>query len=51
VRHGGVALDTHGEILSVADSVWLVAELHIAGLLGIPIDSVERFKAMTGSRG
>ena len=40
-----------GEILYVDDPVGLEAKFHIAELLGIPINSVERFKAMTGSRG
>ncbi len=40
-----------GEILYVDDPVGLEAKFHIADLLEIPISSVERFKAMTGSRG
>ena len=40
-----------GEILYIDDPVGLEAKFHIAELLGIPINSVERFKAMTGSRG
>ncbi len=40
-----------GEILYIDDPVGLEAKFHIAELLGIPINSVERFKAMTGGRG
>ena len=40
-----------GEILFVDDPVGLSAKFHVAELLDIPINSVERFKAMTASRG
>ncbi len=40
-----------GEILYVNDPVGLEAKFHIAELLDIPINSVERFKAMTRGRG
>ena len=40
-----------GEILYVDDPIGLEAKFHIAELLGIPINSVERFKALTGARG
>jgi dimethylamine--corrinoid protein Co-methyltransferase len=40
-----------GEILYVDDPVGIEAKFHISELLGIPINSVERFKALTGSRG
>jgi hypothetical protein len=40
-----------GEILYVDDPVGLEAKFHISELLGIPINSVERFKAMTRRRG
>jgi dimethylamine--corrinoid protein Co-methyltransferase len=40
-----------GEILYVDDPGGLEAKFHIAELLDIPINSVERFKAITGSRG
>ena len=39
-----------GEILYVDDPVRIEAKFHISELLGIPINSVERFKAMTSSR-
>jgi len=39
-----------GEILYVDDPVGIEAKFHIAELLGIPVNSVERFKAMTGAR-
>jgi len=51
-RERGLGASTEaGEILYVDDPVGLEAKFHIAELLGIPINSVERFKAMTGSRG
>jgi dimethylamine--corrinoid protein Co-methyltransferase len=40
-----------GEILYVDDPVGIEAKFHISELLDIPINSVERFKAMTRSRG
>jgi dimethylamine--corrinoid protein Co-methyltransferase len=40
-----------GEVLYVDDPVGLEAKFHIAELLDIPINSVERFKTMTGRRG
>ena len=40
-----------GEILFVDDPVGLEAKFHVAELLDIPINSVERFKALTSSRG
>ena len=40
-----------GEILYVDDPVGIEAKFHISELLGIPINSVERFKAMTRGRG
>ena len=51
-RERGLGASTEaGEILYVDDPVGLEAKFHIAELLGIPINSVERFKATTGSRG
>ena len=51
-RERGLGASTEaGEILYIDDPVGLEAKFHIAELLGIPINSVERFKAMTGSRG
>jgi len=40
-----------GEILFVDDPVGLEAKFHIAELLDIPVNSVERFTAMTTGRG
>ena len=51
-RERGLGASTEaGEILYVDDPRGLEAKFHIAELLGVPINSVERFKAMTGSRG
>ena len=40
-----------GEVMYVDDPVGLEAKFHIAEVLDIPVNSVERFKAMTGTRG
>jgi dimethylamine---corrinoid protein Co-methyltransferase len=40
-----------GEILFVDDPAGLEAKFHVAELLDIPINSVERFKVLTSSRG
>ena len=40
-----------GEILFVDDPVGIEAKFHVAELLDIPVNSVERFKALTASRG
>ena len=40
-----------GEILYVDDPLGIEAKFHIAELLDIPVNSVERFKGMTGGRG
>jgi len=40
-----------GEILYVDDPFGIEAKFHIAELLDIPVNSVERFKGMTGARG
>ena len=37
-----------GEILYVDDPVGLEAKFHIAELLGVPINSVERFRELSG---
>jgi len=50
-EHGLGASTEAGEILYVDDPVGLEAKFHIAELLGVPINSVERFKAMTRGRG
>jgi len=40
-----------GEVIYVDDPVGLEAKFHIAELLDIPINSVERFTALTAGRG
>ena len=40
-----------GEVIYVDDPVGLEAKFHIAELLDIPINSVERFKGITSSHG
>ena len=45
----GAALEG-GEITGIDEPIGLEAKFHIAEALGIPVNSVERFKAITASR-
>ena len=46
----GAALES-GEITGIAEPIGLEAKFHIAELLGVPINSVERFRRITAPRG
>jgi len=50
-EHGlGAALES-GEITGIDEPIGLEAKFHIAELLGVPINSVERFRRLTAPRG
>ena len=49
-EHGLGSATEAGEILSVDDPVGLEAKFHIAELLGVPVNAVQRFERMTARR-
>jgi len=49
-QHGLGAMTEAGEITYVDEPMGLEAKFHIADLLDIPINSVERFRSITESR-
>lgn len=50
-EHGLGGITEAGEVTGIDDPCGIEAKFHVAELLGIPINAVERFKAMTAPRG